>query len=148
MCPIVIKIFMREVNKKIKLVPPHIHRRNSVEQDIRTFKEHFIAGISSTHKDFPLHLWWRLLPHDIITIKLLQKSCINPKLSVYAQLYEEFNYDATPLAPSGTQVIIYENPTVRGTWASHGVNGWYIGPSTNHDWCHHVYVTKTRGERD
>ena len=56
-CPNVIKIFMREVNEKIKLVPPHIHRRNSVEQDIRTFKEHFISGLSSTHKDFPPHLW-------------------------------------------------------------------------------------------
>ena len=33
-------------------------------------------------------------------------------------------------------------------WASHGVKDWYIGPSMNHYRCHHVYVTKTRGERD
>ena len=73
---------------------------------------------------------------------------MNPKLSGYAQLHGELNYDATTLAPLGTQVIIHEKSTVRGTWASHGVKGWYFGPSMNNYWCHHVYVAKTRGERD
>ena len=45
-------------------------------------------------------------------------------------------------------MIRHKNPTVRGTWASHRVNGWNIGTSANHYRCHHVYVTKTRGERD
>ena len=44
---------MREVKEKFQLVPPYIHQRNSAERAIRTFKEHFIAGLSSTHKDFP-----------------------------------------------------------------------------------------------
>ena len=57
---------------------------------------------------------------------------MNPKLSGYVKLHGEFNYDATPLAPPGTQVIIHEKPTVRGTWASHRVKGWYLGPSMNH----------------
>ena len=72
---------------------------------------------------------------------------MNPKFSGYAQLHGYFNYNATPLAPSGTQVIIHEKPTVRGMWVPHGVKGWYMGPSMNHYCCHHVYVTKTRGER-
>ena len=139
---------MRELNENFQLVPPHIHRRNSAEQAIWTFKEHFIAGLSSTHKDFPLYLWCRLLPHSSLTLNSLRQSCMNPKLSGYAQLHEEFNYDATPLAVPGAQVIIHEKPTVRGTWSSHGVKGWYLGPSMNHYWCHHVYVTKRRGERD
>ena len=136
---------MREVNKTFQLVPPHIHRRNSVERTIRTFKDHFIAGLSRTHKDFPLHLWCQLIPHTILTLNLIRQSRMNPRLSGYAQLHGEFNYDAAPLPPPGKQVIIHENPTVRGTWASHGVKGWYLGPSTNHYRCHHVYVTKTRG---
>ena len=37
---------------------------------------------------------------------------------------------------------------VRGTWASHGVKGWYAGPSMNNYRLYHVYVTKTRGEQD
>jgi hypothetical protein len=30
-----------------QLVPPHFHRRNAAERAIRTFKEHFVAGLSS-----------------------------------------------------------------------------------------------------
>ena len=63
-------------------------------------------------------------------------------------MHWEFNYNTTPLAPPGTQVIIHEKPTVRGTWAHHGGKGWYLGPSMKYYCCHHVYVTKTRGERD
>ena len=122
--------------------------RNSAERAIWIFKANFIAGISSTHKYFPLHIWCRILPHTSLTLNLLRQSWIKPKLSGYAQLHGEFNYDATPLAPHGTQVIIHKNPTVRGTWASHGVKVWYIGPSMNHYRCHHVYFTKTRWERD
>ena len=131
-CPNILKIFMREVIEKFQLVPTHIHQRNSAERAIRTFKEHLIAGLSSTHKDFPIHIWCRLLPHVIITINLLRQSCMNPELSGYAQLHGEFNYDAMPLSPPGTQVIIHEKPTVRGTCTSHVVKGWYLGPSMNH----------------
>ena len=83
-------------------------------------------------------------PHAQLSLTILH----NPKISGYAQLHGEFNYNATPLAPSGTQVTIHEKPTVRGTWAPHGVKGWYMGPSMNHYRCRHVYFTKTRGERD
>ena len=69
---------------------------------------------------------------------------MNPKLSGYAQLYGVFNYNATPLALPGRQVIIQEKPDVRGTWASHGVKGWYLGPSMNHFMYHRVYVNKKK----
>ena len=139
---------MREVNKKIQLVPPHIHQRNLAERAIRTFKEHFIAGLSSTHKDFPLNLWCQLIPHATLTLNLLRQSSMNPKLSGYAQLHGEFNYNATPLALLGTQVIIHEKPMARGTWEPHGLKGWYLGPLMNHYRFHHVYVTNTRGGGD
>ena len=104
-----LKNLIREVNEKFQLVPPHIHSRNSAERAIQSFKEHFIAGLYSTHKKFPLHLWFQLIPHASLTLNLLRKSCMNPKLSGYAQLDGEFNYNATPLAPLGTQVIACEN---------------------------------------
>ena len=70
-CPYVMKRFMREVYKKYQLVPPHIHRKSSAEQNIRTFKEHFIAGLSSTHKDLLLHIWCQLLPRASLTLNLI-----------------------------------------------------------------------------
>jgi hypothetical protein len=36
-----------------QLVPPHCHRRNAAERAIRTFKEHFVAGLSSVDPSFP-----------------------------------------------------------------------------------------------
>jgi hypothetical protein len=45
-----------------QLVPPHCHRRNAAERAIRTFKEHFVAGLASVDPTFPLHLWDRILP--------------------------------------------------------------------------------------
>ena len=82
---------MREVNEQFQIVPPHIHWTKSIERAIRTFKEHFIAGLYSTNKEFPLHLWCQLIPQAILMLNLLQQSCMNSKLSGYAQLHEEFN---------------------------------------------------------
>ena len=131
-CFNVIKTVMGEVNEKFQLVPPHIHLRNLAERAIRFLKEYFIAGLASTHKDFSLHLCCQLFPHASLTLNLLQKSCTNQKISGYDQLHGEFNYNNRPLAMPETQVISHENPTVRGTWTSHGVKGWYLGPSMNH----------------
>ena len=79
-CPNVLKTFTGEVNEKFKLVPPRIRCRNSAERAIRNFKEHFITRLASTHKDFPLHIWCQVLPHASLTLNLLRKSCMNPKL--------------------------------------------------------------------
>jgi hypothetical protein len=57
-----------------QLVPPHFHRRNAAEGAIRTFKEHFVAGLSSVDPSFPMHLWDRLLPQAEITLTLLRAS--------------------------------------------------------------------------
>ena len=86
-CPNVLKIFMREVNEKFQLVPPHIHCINSEERAIRTFKEHFIDRLASTHKDFPLHLWCQIIPHASLTLNLLCQLRMNPKLSRCDQLH-------------------------------------------------------------
>ena len=73
---------------------------------------------------------------------------MNPKLSGYAQLHGELNYNATPLAPPGTKTSVHEILTVRESWEVHVGKGWYLGPSMEHNRCHHIYITETRGERD
>ena len=69
-----------------EVVPPHQHRRNAAERAIRTFKNHFLAGLATTHSDFPISEWDRLLPQAIITLNLLRNSRVNPKLSAYSYL--------------------------------------------------------------
>jgi hypothetical protein len=50
---------------------------------------------------FPLKLWDKLLPQATITLNLLRKSRINPRMSAYAQLNGHFDFNRTPLAPPG-----------------------------------------------
>jgi hypothetical protein len=63
---------MEEQDIDFQLAPPHLHRRNAAERAIRTFNNHFIAGLCSTDPDMPLHLWWdKLVPQALITLNLL-----------------------------------------------------------------------------
>ena len=65
------QILQNKGNTKIQFVPPNVHRRNSAERAIRTFKAHLIAGLCSTDSNFPLNLWDRLLPQAVLTLNLL-----------------------------------------------------------------------------
>ena len=108
--------FVLSVDEKYHLVPPHIHRRNAAERGIQTFKNHFIAGLSSVHKLFPIHLWCILIPQSILSLNLLRGSIMNPKLSAHAQVHGSFDLNATTIAPPGTKIIIHDKPIVRGSW--------------------------------
>jgi hypothetical protein len=139
--------FMHSEEVDFQLAPPHVHRRNAAERAIRTFKNHLIAGLCSTDPNFPLNLWDRLLPQALITLNLLRRSRINPRLSAYAQVHGAFDFNRTPLAPPGTRVLIHEKPSVRKTWAPHAIDGWYLGPAPQHYRCYRVWSTETSAER-
>ena len=51
------------------------------------------------------------------------------------------------MAPPGCKVVVHERPQERGTWADHGVTGFYIGPAMHHFRSYYCYIPKTRGER-
>ena len=126
---------------------PHLHRRNSAERAIQTLKNHFIVGLASVNKNFPVHLWCRLLPHCLLTLNLLRPSRINPKRSASAQLHGAFDFKRTQLVPPGTKIVIHNKPSIRGIWATRGYEGWYISPASNHYRCHTVYANHTSHER-
>ena len=137
--------FMTEQDVDYQLAPPHIHRSNAAERAIRTFKNHFIAGLCSADKDFPLHLWDKLLPQAILTLNLLRGSRINPNLSAWAQVHGAFDFNQTPVAPPGT--CVHEKPTVCTTWAPHAVDSWYLNPAMHHYRCYRVWIWETSAER-
>ena len=143
-----LKTAMKKKGINHQLVPPHIHRANLAERAIQTLKHHFIAGLASIDIDFPLAEWDRLLPQAIITVNLLRAARVNPKLSSHAYLFGEFNFNATPLAPPGTRVIIHKQVDNRTSWGAHGRDAWYIGPSLEHYRCVKCFVTDTRKELD
>jgi hypothetical protein len=93
-----------------QLAPPHIHRRNNDERAIQTFKNHFIAGLCSVDTHFPIKVWDKLLPQATLTLNLLRKSRINPRMSAYAQLNGYFYFNKTPMVPPYTRVIAHKKP--------------------------------------
>jgi hypothetical protein len=84
-----------------QLVPPHCHRRNAAERAIRTFKEHFVAGLSSVDPTVLLHLWDRLLQQADITLNLLRTSRLHPQLSTAAHSHGLVDYNKTDFALPG-----------------------------------------------
>jgi hypothetical protein len=100
-----------------QLVPPYSHRRNSSERAIRSFKDHLIAGLCSTGKSFPMHLWDILLPQAVIALNMLRTSRINRKLSAATHIFGQYDFNRAPMAPPGTP---------------HGQDRWYIGPALEH----------------
>ena len=146
-CSALLKDFMHNNNVDFQLVPPGIHRGNAAERAICTFINHFIAGLCSIDKNFPIHLWDRLLPQAEITLNLLRGLQLNPKLSAWAQVHGSFDFNRTPLGPPGCQVVAHKKPAKRKTWAPHGLDGWYVGLALDSYCCHTIWIWETRAIR-
>ena len=73
---------------------------------------------------FPFYLWDRLLPQVKMTLNMLRRSQLNPRLSDYEQVDGIHNFERTLLAPLRRKVQIHERPHKRLTYAPHSVDGW------------------------
>ena len=133
-------------NQLYELVPPNMHRRNAAEKAIRTFKNHLLRGLATCDPDFPIHEWDRILPQCEITLNLLRTSCINPKLSAWAAIQGIHDFNKWPMAPPGAKVYIHAKPEKRTSWAYHGQQEFYVGPSKEHYRCLRCYLPKTHTE--
>jgi hypothetical protein len=140
-----LKQHMTEQAIDFQLAPPDNHWCNAAERAIQTFKKHFKACLAGTDPLFPLYLWPKLLPQAELTLNLLRSSRLNPKLSAYAHLEGNFDFNRTPLAPPGTKVVVHDKH--HKTWALHGLSGWYLGPAIDHYRCYTTWITDTQGIR-
>ena len=147
-CSDELKKAFKKHNVDFQRVPPHSHRRNSAERAIQTWKNHFCSGLATCDPKFPLTEWDLLMPQADITLNLLRSSRRQPRLSAYACLNGNYDFNKNPLAPPGTRVVVHITPGQRANMAPHGVDGWYVGPSTEHYRCHKCYVPSTFGVRD
>ena len=80
-----------------------------------------------------------------MTLNMLRSSRINPKLSAYNQIWGNFN--TTPMAPPGCRVVVHKSSETRGTWTSHGVEGFYCEPAMNHYRNYQCYIPETNEMR-
>ncbi len=130
-----IQEFLESENINIQIVEPQNHCVNAAEHAIQTFKDHFIAGLCTTDKQFPIQLWDQLLEQGQDTLNMLRTSHIHPHLSAYTTLEGVHDFNPMQLAPPGTRAIVYEPMETRGTWAPRGSDAWYVGPAKQHYRC-------------
>ncbi len=145
-CSQLLRDFMTNENIQYELTPAGKHSCNdAAEKSIQTFKDHFIAGLSSTNPSFPIaHCWDKLVPQANITLNLLCPSRLNPSLLTYHQIFGAFNYNKTPLAPPGMEVLAHSIlPEDRRSFNPHAVIAYSVGPAMNHYHCHRVLVKST-----
>ena len=116
----------------IQFVEAHLYRVNETERAIQTFKTHFIAGLCTVNKLFPLQLWCEILKQAEMTPNMLQATKINTKLSAYAIMEGTYNFNNTPMAPPGTLALVYTDPKIRRRWKMHAKDGWYVGITPGH----------------
>jgi hypothetical protein len=117
---------------------------NAAKCAIQTYKDAFIAALAKTDRDFPIQLWDKLAPQVQDTLNLLRASRINPAISAYKILNGPYDWNRYSLAPLGCKAIVYKDGDTRGSWASRGMDGWYLGPSQDHYRYDLYYIPETR----
>ena len=103
----VVRWYVQDTGATYQFVEPYNHRMNAAERAIRTFKDHFVAGLATIHPDFPLFLWDELLEQAFISPNLLRASRTCPRTSVYAHLEGPFDYGSTPMVPLGCRAVVF-----------------------------------------
>lgn len=142
------KYLREEAKVLVEYLPPENHRANIAERAIRDGKNHLIAVLSTTNPSFPAELFDELIPQVEITLNLMRPCRYRPSISAYEGLNgKKFDFNAHPIAPCGTQVLVFETPGKRGTFAAHGVNGFYLGPALEHYRCFRCWVIPTKTTR-
>ena len=96
-----------------------IHWMNVAEQTTHMFKNYFIVRICDTDHSFNLKLLDKLLPQTILTFNLHRSIHLNPRISIYSQIYGTFDTNQAPLAPPGTNLFIHGTLDQRPTWSPH-----------------------------
>jgi hypothetical protein len=106
-----------------------------------------VVGLSSVDRDFPMHMWDRLLHQADISLNLLPTSIMHPLLSEADHFQGLIDYNKIAFAPPGCNIIADENQSQKRTWAPSGQSGYSLGPAMHHYRCHTVYIKSTASER-
>ena len=127
--------FIQAQQMCIQYTPLDMHRTNPAERAIRTWKNHFLTGIADLPQVLP-HC--KLVPpHQAMrpTLNMLRPCCQNPLLLAHKALKGNFSFNATPMAPLGTEVLVHMKPNQRSTWGYHASKAWYLSHLPNHYLC-------------
>ena len=91
-----------------------------------------MAMLTGVATNYPLSNWCKGTEQADITLNMMRPCLHNPALSAHEAMEGMFSFDATPMAPFGTEMMIHIKPNRRRTWGYHALRGWYFAPALNH----------------
>ena len=103
--------------------------------------------LCTTDPNFPLYMFEKLVDQAELTLNLMRGSPFSPHVSAWHALRGPYVYSNTPIAPPCMKIVCFESADGRLSWATHGVDGYYVGPALDHHRCYKVYITETRATR-
>ena len=59
---------------------------------------------------FPIANWCRLTEHCDYTLNMMHPCCQSPALLAFEAMEGSYSFDATPMAPPGTKVLVHVKP--------------------------------------
>ena len=124
-------------------IPPNMHMRNPGEKAVSTFKNHFKAILAGVDQTFPMNLWNHLLLQAESTFNMMLQTNVAPMMSAYAFMYEQHDYNKTPMTAMGCTALIHIKSDIRKTWDGNAIDGYYLGTSQEHYRCYKVWVKQT-----
>ncbi len=143
-----VEAFIPSEQVKLQYCPPNMHCTNPAKCAVRTWKNHFTAGLAGLPPSFPLaHSWCRLTTQSNAMLNMMHPCRLNPLLSAHEALEGTFSFDATPMALLGTEVLVHQKPNQCKTWGYHAAKAWYLSHAASHYRCICVIMKDTGGER-
>ena len=138
---------IEEKNLNYQLASPHVHCLNSTERAIQAFKNHFISNLHGCDRDFSAYTWSEIIPQCEMTLNIIGRSRINPKLSAYTQMFGMFNYNKTPLTLLGTKSLTHKRLKQQRKFAGHRKIRYIIGPAMHKYQYLEFHIPETRGKK-
>ena len=142
-----VEAFVASQQTDIQYTPPDMHRTNPAERAIQTWKSCKKSSLASVPNDFPMALWCRMCDQVDLSVNIIRKCRQNPLLSAWAAMNGEYHFEANPIAPPGTQMMMHEKPGRRRTWGFNAKKAWYLGPCFKHYRSVRGILPSTGGER-
>ena len=100
---------------------------------------------SALYRQPTLHFPWT---SGMRTLNHLHASTVDPSQSAYRGMFKrDYDFQAYPLAPFGTLVLVHDKPAHRRHWDPHGEQGFYRGPALLHHHSWRTWIVRTQSER-
>ena len=102
--------FIASQGTEIQYTPPDMHRANPVKRAIQTWKSCMKSLMASVPTGSPIALWCQMCQQIDLSVNIIRKCRQNLLLSAWAAMEGKYHFDATPIAPPDTGIMMHEKP--------------------------------------